>query len=176
MSIRKCFSVETDMTNPLTHAGPNLERGIEFAEDLCVQSFLQHATLFLSSFNTEFVSHAKWRAPDRPLRRPVNLQTRTRQPWSLKSSPNETALLPLEMKRATLPFWPYAPVSEEPTRCCEDLSCKSFKPRRIMPLIFGNRFPWEISQGISRQLCAFQLNSPARRCTYQGSGDRDVFP
>ena len=57
------------MTNPLTHAGPNLERGIEFAEDLCVQSFLQHATLFLSSFNTEFVSHAEWRAPDRPVKK-----------------------------------------------------------------------------------------------------------
>ena len=32
---------------------------------------------------------------------------------------------------------------------CEDFSCKSLQPRRIMPLIFGNHFRWEISQEIN---------------------------
>ena|SRR6266702_1489342 len=58
----------------------------------------------------------------------------------------------------------------------EDFSCKSLQPRRIMPLIFGNRFPWEISQEITWRLGMFLLDQ--HRCTriYQGSGEPDALP
>ena len=48
----------------------------------------------------------------------------------------------------------------------EDFSCKSVRPRRIMPLVFGNHFRWEISQEITRQerTCAVRL--PDCRRTY----------
>src|ERR1017187_10862553 len=42
---------------------------------------------------------------------------------------------------------------------CEDFSCKSFAPRRIMPLIFGNHFRWEISQEINRRILSAAAQS-----------------
>jgi hypothetical protein len=45
-----------------------------------------------------------------------------------------------------------------------------------MPLIFGNRFLWEISQEINRRLRALLLDRLDRKCLYQGSGDPDALP
>src|ERR1035437_4121866 len=44
-----------------------------------------------------------------------------------------------------------------------------------MRLIFGNRFPWEISRESSWRFGVFLLNQPDRKCTYQGSGDPMLF-
>ena len=58
----------------------------------------------------------------------------------------------------------------------EDFSCKSFQPRRIMPLIFGNRFRWEISQEINWRSGALPRSaSRTAECTNQGSGDPDAL-
>jgi hypothetical protein len=60
LSIRKCFPVETDLS------GATVLRAISEPmaapvgrQDLSSQSFIEHATLFLPRFNTEFVSTDK---------------------------------------------------------------------------------------------------------------------
>jgi hypothetical protein len=58
----------------------------------------------------------------------------------------------------------------------QDFSCMSLSPPRIMPLIFGNRFPWEISQETNRRLGTFLPFMPDCRRTYQGSGDPNALP
>jgi hypothetical protein len=74
-------------------------------EDLSFQSFLQHATLFLPRFNTEFVSTDK--VGERrfsPFRMAERHQgTGQLAFWRAKFRPNYTAKWPMQMNRADVP-------------------------------------------------------------------------